>query len=157
MITKNSMVKNSMVKHSKQPLTTKTSTSVSSHTSTDGILSKEVIEKCRQKLIQRKENLLNQMQTTQTNMSFSENRKGDEADQTAQLLEEKAFLKQNERIHAELSAIEMALSRMEKGSYGLCEETGEPIAPERLLALPWTSLSIEGAEMRESMQKKHAR
>ena len=51
----------------------------------------------------------------------------------------------------------MALARIEQGCYGICQETGELIEPERLMALPWTSLSIEGAEIRESMNKKYAR
>ena len=120
-------------------------------------ISKTLIEKCRKKLLERKTALMNQAQVSQSGISLTENRKGDEADQTVRLMEEKAFLKNNERINLELSAVEMALARIEQGCYGLCEETGEPIAPERLLALPWTSLSIEGAEMRESMHKKYAR
>ena len=51
----------------------------------------------------------------------------------------------------------MALARIEQGCYGVCEETGEIIESERLMALPWTSLSIEGAEIREAINKKHVR
>ncbi len=53
--------------------------------------------------------------------------------------------------------IEGALGRIEKGLYGVCEETEEIIEAERLLAIPWTRLSIEGAEIRESLGKKYAR
>ena len=53
--------------------------------------------------------------------------------------------------------IEMALGRIERGSYGICEETEEPIELERLLTIPWTRLSIEGAEIRESIRKRYAR
>ena len=52
--------------------------------------------------------------------------------------------------------IEFALARIEQGTYGICEETEEPIEVERLLAIPWTRLSIEGAEIREVMTKKYA-
>lgn len=121
------------------------------------MISKELINKCRQKLLKTRSDLLNQVQTTQNGIAFAENRRGDEADQTVRLLEEKAFLNRNERINSQLMVVEMALARIEQGYYGLCEETGEPIEPERLLALPWTSLSIEGAEIRESMKKKYAR
>jgi DnaK suppressor protein len=51
----------------------------------------------------------------------------------------------------------MALSRIESGTYGICEETEEQIEHERLLAIPWTRLSIEGAEIRESIKKRYAR
>jgi DnaK suppressor protein len=56
-----------------------------------------------------------------------------------------------------LSEIESALGRIESGIFGLCEETEEPIEAERLLAIPWTRLSIEGAEIRESMNKRYAK
>jgi DnaK suppressor protein len=46
---------------------------------------------------------------------------------------------------------------MESGAYGICEETEEMIENERLLAIPWTRLSIEGAEIRESLKKRYAR
>ena len=53
--------------------------------------------------------------------------------------------------------IESALARIENGSFGICEETEEVIEPERLRAIPWTRLSIEGAEIRESITKRYAR
>ncbi len=42
-------------------------------------------------------------------------------------------------------------------AYGICEETEELIEEDRLLAIPWTRLSIEGAEIRESVNKRYAR
>ena len=117
----------------------------------------QVVEKCKQKLLQTKASLLNQVHSTQNDMRFSENQGGDEADQTVRLMEEKEFLNRNKRINTQLMQVEMALARIEQGSYGICQETGEPIEMERLMALPWTSLSIEGAEIRESMDKRYAR
>ena len=45
----------------------------------------------------------------------------------------------------ELSEIEAALKRLQDGTYGTCEATGAPIAPERLRVLPWTRLSKDAA------------
>ena len=45
----------------------------------------------------------------------------------------------------ELNEIEAALKRLEKGTYGICEATGKPIAAERLRVLPWTRLSKAAA------------
>ncbi|MBI5691875.1 MAG: TraR/DksA family transcriptional regulator [Verrucomicrobia bacterium] len=45
----------------------------------------------------------------------------------------------------ELGEIEAALKRLQKGTYGICEVTGEPIAEARLRALPWTRLSKNAA------------
>ena len=118
---------------------------------------KHIIDKCREKLLKTKYDLLNQVREAQNDMRFSEGHGGDEADQTVRLMEEKEFLNRNERINYQLMEVEMALARIEQGCYGICQETGEPIESERLMALPWTSLSIEGAEIRESMNKKYAR
>jgi DnaK suppressor protein len=49
----------------------------------------------------------------------------------------------------ELSEIDAALKRIEAGKYGLCEETGQPIAAARLRAIPWTRLSKDAAAARE--------
>ena len=51
----------------------------------------------------------------------------------------------------------MALARIEQGTFGVCEETEEVIESERLLAIPWTRLSIEGAEIREAVSRRFAR
>ncbi len=120
-------------------------------------ISKSIVAKCKKKLLKTKTDLLNQVRSTRNDMAFSEGGTGDEADQTVRLMEEKEFLNRNERINQRLMAVEMALARIEQGCYGICEETGEPIESERLIALPWTSLSIEGAEIRESINKKYAR
>ncbi len=118
---------------------------------------KKILDQCKQKLLKTKTDLLNQVREARHDMLFAEDQKGDEGDQTVRLMEEKEFLYRNERINGRLMAVEMALARIEQGCYGVCEETGEYIEPERLMALPWTSLSIEGAEIRESINKRQAR
>lgn len=82
---------------------------------------------------------------------------GDEADQTMSVMRENEYLASQERLQTQLLEIEMALARIEKGSYGICEETEEPIGAERLRAVPWTRVSLEGAEIRESVKKRFAR
>lgn len=42
-----------------------------------------------------------------------------------------------------------ALRRIERGTYGVCEITGEPIAPERLKSVPWTRYSLQGQQQLE--------
>lgn len=53
---------------------------------------------------------------------------------------------------AELVEVEAALARIAAGTYGVCEVTGQPISPERLLALPWTRLSAAAAKKRETLR-----
>lgn len=117
-----------------------------------------LIEVCQKKLLQKKNELLNRMTESCGELSdFVELRGGDEGDQAVRVLKEGEFLSMNERFQQQLAEVERALARIEEGSYGICEVTGEDIEPERLKAIPWTSCSIEGAEIKESMGKKYAR
>ncbi len=121
-------------------------------------LSRDLLEKCKSKLIHAKSDLLNRVRESRQDLhNGDDNKGGDEGDQTLRALAESEFLSMHERLRKQLMEIESALARIEKGLYGICEETEEPIEAERLLAIPWTRLSIEGAEIRESIGKKYAR
>ncbi len=119
-------------------------------------ISKGLVEECKAKLLTSKEDLLNRVQDIRKNL-HTEEKGGDEADQTVRVLNESEVLGQHDRIRKQLFEIEQALARIEGGTYGICEETDEYIEAERLLAIPWTRLSIEGAEIRESLKRKYAR
>jgi DnaK suppressor protein len=72
----------------------------------------------------------------------------------ATLEEEHALeLRARDRERKLLKKIEAALIRIDEEEYGWCEETGEPIGLERLLARPTATLSIEAQERREMRQK----
>lgn len=115
------------------------------------MIDKSLVTECKQKLLTAKADLLNRFQSHFRDFhERNEGRGGDEADQTNALLNENQLFATQTRLRAQLTEIEMALSRIERGTYGVCEETDEPIEPARLLAIPWTRLSIEGAEIRES-------
>lgn len=116
----------------------------------------DLVHRCREKLLQTKAEILNRVETTRLQLN-NDDRGGDEADQTVRVLAEGEVLRMHDRLRQQLVEIEMALGRIESGSYGICEETEEPIEADRLLAIPWTRLSIEGAEIRESMKKRYAR
>ncbi len=118
-------------------------------------ITKALVEECRGKLLKTKEDILNRVQEVRKDLYF-EDKGGDEADQTARILNEKEILTLHDRLRQQLFEIEQALSRIETGTFGVCEETEEQIEPERLKAIPWTRLSIEGAEIRESMKKRYA-
>lgn len=121
-------------------------------------INQATMQECRRKLLLKRAELMNRFQSSKIQFIESERgHGGDEIDQTVQQLEEHSFLINQERLRTQLIEIEMALSRMENGSYGICEETDEPIEVDRLLAVPWTRLSIEGAEIREALMKKFAR
>ncbi|MFN7453442.1 MAG: TraR/DksA family transcriptional regulator [Pseudobdellovibrionaceae bacterium] len=119
-------------------------------------LSQETIRTCRIKLLSMKQDLLNRARVSRMEFAQNDKSSGDEIDQTVAQLTENALLASQERIRIQLFEIEMALSRIQAGHFGLCEETGEQIEEQRLLAIPYTRLSIEGAEIRESLSKRFA-
>ena len=119
-------------------------------------ISEKLVSECKGKLLQTKADLLNRVKEAKMNFD-TEDKGGDEADQTVRVLAEQEFLNMTDRLRNQLLEIESALGRIENGTFGYCEETEELIETDRLRAIPWTRLSIEGAEMRESMNKRFAR
>lgn len=121
-----------------------------------GRISENILMECRKKLLITKQDVLNRFKNAQRELAHSE-KGGDEGDQSVAHIAEHSFLVSQERMRNQLLEIEMALARIEQGTFGICEETEEPIEPDRLLAIPWTRLSIEGAELREAVNRKFAR
>ena len=119
-------------------------------------ISDQIIQECRRKLVLSKQDLLNRFRTAQVEFIHTE-KSGDEGDQSVAHIAEHSFLVNQERIRNQILEIEMALARIEQGKFGVCEETDEVIETDRLLAIPWTRLSIEGAELREAVSRKYAR
>ena len=78
------------------------------------------------------------LQATMENNS----RQGDMADQASGNNEVHIALKLRQTDAKILQAIEEALQRIEKGTYGVCRDCGEPIAEARLNAIPWTRVCI---------------
>ncbi|MBC8119298.1 MAG: TraR/DksA C4-type zinc finger protein, partial [Burkholderiaceae bacterium] len=62
-------------------------------------------------------------------------------------------LRTRDRERKLLKKVQQALTRVESGEYGYCEETGEPIGIPRLLARPTATLSLEAQQRREMKQK----
>ncbi len=77
-------------------------------------------------------------------------RQGDMADQATGNNEVHIQLKLKQTDAKILQAIEEALWRMDQGTYGICRDCGEPIAPERLNAIPWTRVCIECKEKQQT-------
>jgi DnaK suppressor protein len=66
-------------------------------------------------------------------------------------------IKNRDRCEAVIREIDEALERIEEGSYGYCEETGEEIGIRRLEARPTATLSIEAQEWHERGRRRKAR
>lgn len=112
-------------------------------------LSPEFIERCQAHLVELKCELLEKMRQIQSDLQELEFNPSEEVDQSNRMTTEHHLLVNNRRVRSLLLEIELALMRIQNGTYGICEETGEPIEPERLLIIPYTRLSAEGAEIRD--------
>ena len=63
-------------------------------------------------------------------------------------------LRTRDRERKLINKIDAALRRIQEGTYGYCEETGEPIGIKRLEARPVATLSLEAQEMHEQAEKR---
>jgi DnaK suppressor protein len=113
-----------------------------------------LLAECRKRLLKTKQDLMNGLQASRGDIEVMNG--GDEADQAADFQQKAAALAMRESSLRQLREIDAAMGRIEDGTYGVCEETEEPIEEERLLALPWTRLSVEGAELRDRRKAKFA-
>ena len=102
------------------------------------------VERYRTQLLHKRGELLGgtAAKPLQWTMENNSGRQGDMADQASGNNEVHIQLKLKQTDAKILQAIEEALWRMEKGTYGVCRDCGEPIAPARLNAIPWTRVCI---------------
>lgn len=113
--------------------------------------SKKESEELYSKLITERAKIQNKPQESkQALLSLGNEKGGDQADQVSRHQEEVQYTSRIQKDNQKLKAIVEALARMERGEYGVCEQTGDTIEFKRLLSLPWTTLSIEGAEELEN-------
>ncbi|MBU3620039.1 RNA polymerase-binding protein DksA [Polynucleobacter sp. CS-Odin-A6] len=106
----------------------------------------------RQKLTTLKNDILKN--ASQTTEHLRENILVPDPADRATIEEEHALeLRTRDRERKLLKKVEQALARIESGDYGWCEETGEPIGLNRLIARPTANLSLEAQERRELRQK----
>jgi len=77
----------------------------------------------------------------------------DIVDQASSQTEKSVELRASNRRRKLISKIDKALNRLKDGTYGYCEETGEPIGLKRLIARPIATLSIEAQERHEKKEK----
>ena len=109
----------------------------------------------RIKLIDWKKELLKESSQTLANLQKEENTaKPDVTDRASEEIERSFELRTRDRERKLINKIDSALKRIEDGSYGYCDETGEPISIKRLEARPVATLSLEAQEMHEKAEKK---
>ena len=108
----------------------------------------------KQKLLSWKNELLKESSQTLNNLQSDNEAKPDITDRASEEIDRSFELRTRDRERKLINKINSALIRIEDGSYGYCEETGEPIGLKRLEARPVATLSLEAQEMHEKAEKR---
>nr|CAD6603920.1 DnaK suppressor protein [Rhizobium sp. Khangiran2] len=107
----------------------------------------------RAKLIAWKNDILREARETLDHLAEESANHPDLADRASSETDRAIELRARDRQRKLISKIDAALQRIEDGTYGFCEETGEPIGLKRLDARPIATLSIEAQERHERREK----
>jgi len=118
-------------------------------------MSAKQLEYFRQKLTTWREELLAESQETINNLKEENWREPDLSDRASLETEAGVELRTRNRYLKLVGKIDSALKRIEDGTYGYCEETGEPIGLKRLEARPIATMTIEAQERHEKMEKQY--
>jgi len=107
----------------------------------------------RRKLMKWRDDILKEALETLSHLQQENVAEADIADRASTESERSIELRTRDRQRKLVSKIDAALRRIEDGSYGYCEESGEPISLKRLEARPIATLSIEAQERHERRER----
>ena len=107
----------------------------------------------RQKLLNWKEEIIRQTKETLAGLHEDSTQHADLADRATSETDRALELRARDRQRKLIAKIDAALARIEDGTYGYCEETGEPIGLKRLDARPIATLSLEAQERHERRER----
>ena len=107
----------------------------------------------RNKLQAWREDILREAQETLQHLQDENQNHPDLADRASSETERAIELRARDRQRKLIAKIDAALQRIDEGTYGFCEETGEPISLRRLEARPIATLSIEAQERHERRER----
>jgi DnaK suppressor protein len=113
------------------------------------------IEYFRQKLLRWRTELLADSTDTLRHLQEESLLKPDLTDRASLETERAIELRTRDRERKLISKIDAALSRIDSGTYGFCEETDQPIGIRRLEARPIATLTIEAQERHERMERTY--
>ena len=107
----------------------------------------------RSKLVAWKNDILREARETLDHMQSDSSNHPDLADRASSETDRAIELRARDRQRKLINKIDLALQRIDEGTYGYCEETGEPIGVRRLDARPIATLSLEAQERHERREK----
>jgi len=117
-------------------------------------MSPRQLEYFRQKLLTWRDDLIEESRETISNLREEVRDVGDEAERATRETENSLELRTRDRYRKLIKKIDQALQRVEDGSYGYCEETGEEIGIARLEARPIATLCLDAQERWELRQRQ---
>lgn len=107
----------------------------------------------RKKLLAWKSEILREAKETLEALASDNANQADAADRASSETDRAIELRARDRQRKLISKIDAAIERIDDGTYGYCEETGEPISLKRLDARPIATLSLEAQERHERREK----
>ena len=122
-------------------------------TDKEPFMSERQREYFRLKLLDWREDILKEAKETLQHLQDESQNHPDLADRASSETDRAIELRARDRQRKLISKIDAALARIEDGTYGYCEETGEPISIKRLEARPIATLSIEAQERHERRER----
>src|ERR1700754_2326976 len=114
-----------------------------------------MLEYFRSKLLKWRADLLAESNATLSSLQDGGIQEPDLTDRASAETDRSLELRIRDRERKLLSKIDSAMRRIEDGSYGSCEETGEPLGVKRLEARPTVTLSLEAQERHERLERTH--
>ncbi|MDH4468808.1 MAG: TraR/DksA family transcriptional regulator [Bacteriovoracaceae bacterium] len=121
-------------------------------------LTEDFVRNQKLKLLEAKQKIMNSFKDfKESNLSAVPESLAEEGDVAQMDLDQKILFSLKEKELRTLREIEVALQKIEEGSYGICEESGEPIEKVRLERQPWARLSLYYAELAEREKSRYLR
>lgn len=124
-------------------------------TADEPFMNERQLEYFKNKLMIWKDEILRESRETIGNLQAETENHPDLVDRASSEADRSLELRTRDRQRKLISKIDEALRRIEDGSYGYCEETGEPIGLGRLEARPTATLSVEAQERHERRERVH--
>jgi DnaK suppressor protein len=107
----------------------------------------------RARLLDWKDDIIKETRDTLQHLQDENQNHSDLADRASSETDRAIELRARDRQRKLIAKIDAALQRIDEGTYGFCEETGEPIAIKRLEARPIATLSVEAQERHERRER----
>ncbi|MBI3395871.1 MAG: TraR/DksA family transcriptional regulator [Spirochaetia bacterium] len=117
-------------------------------------MDKAKTEKYRERLTKAKAEILKELEVEQE--FFVHNDQGDLVDIADGVISNEVLNKLSDMDVEKVKLIDLALEKIDKGTYGVCEGTGKHIPEARLNAIPWAQYTVEYAQQLEKQRKQQA-